>query len=802
MCIDIKYMEQLYSKHNNKCFIKNGYIILNNMFIVHVHKSEDKMSHDDIVLAFTKMEKLKLDFKCNQYIIISKNGYVGDVNSFTELNIRLEDISYINELEDYLGDNYNELLCHNKVATKFVEDSFEKGNNLACVVQPTGSGKSYIIQNVLYGLKFKFERKVVVAPNIYIIDQIKSTCSSYGIDEEIKFITYSKIAMMTSSEILALKPDILVLDEFHRAGASSWEKGVYKLLDSYKDMKVFGTTATEIRYLDKKRDMSLEIFKGNVHNELSLLSAISRKILPLPKYVTAQYTMESDINELIAKISEKKLPYDMRKKVYEDIEKFKFAYDTKNYMINILKKHITDDMNKFIVFCKNDVHLITMRTLFKDWFKKAMPNRKLNIYSVISSNSNSLKEFEDFRESTDINSINLLFSINQITEGIHIKVSGVFLCRPTISPILYYQQIGRTMSTNFDGNPLIFDLVNNNESINNNMFRTDLISEFKRTNIEHTRLTGKHRDLDYLKEIDALMIDETKDFRNLIERNRVFLSETWMDMFLKLKKYYKEHRTFSMKSDKETAEKYQGLKSFISRMRTEYYDNILEQSKIDQLNSISFTWDMREDRWLNKYEELLKYAIEGYDGDKPIYSKCWIVPTVSDPVLNRWVEKQRSLYKRGKLSDKRISMLEDINMTWDLNRKTDRDRLEMLRDYKEKFGHIEITRANEEYLDLALWMSKFRTKKKKGLISDEDILFADEIGFIWSLKEVNWNKSFELFKKYCDDNNAINNYGIAKLENKLKAWIYRTKKDYESGNLPEESIEKIKENKFEIFFGI
>lgn len=803
MGLNTKHIEQLYLKNNNKCVVKNGHIILDNMFIIHIHKTKDKMSNDDVVSAFTKMEKLKLDFKCNQYIIISENGYTEDIKDFTEFNIRLEDINYLNELEAYSGSNYNELLCHNKAAVNFVESKFENDKNLACVIQPTGSGKSYIIKHVLYNLKIKFKRKLVIAPNVYIIDQIKNACINNIDGDEINFITYSLLSFMTKSEMLEIEPDIIVLDEFHRAGASEWKKGISKLLSMYKNAKILGTTATEIRYLDKKRDMSEELFEGHSYNRLSLLSAMSRRILPIPKYIVAQYTINSDIDEILNNLDKKNLPDDIAKHVYADIEKFKFSYDTENYMINILKKYITEDMSKFIVFCKNLEHLEKMRGLFKDWFTEAMPNKNINIYSVMSSNSNSSIEFEEFKECTDFNSINLLFSINQITEGIHIKVSGVFLCRPTISPILYYQQIGRTMSTNFDGNPLIFDLVNNNESINNNRFREDLEVEFKNHNkkYKHT-VGGKVRDLDYLKEINALMIDETKDFRELLERNKTYLHGTWMNMFLTLKDYYDEYKTFSLKANEEIPEKYHGLKSFVARMRKYYTINRLEQDKVDKLNSINFTWDMRDDAWQSQYEKVLHYAIESNNDGNIIYKKSWSIPTTTDIKLNRWVEKQRSLYRKGSISDRRIKMLNDINMTWDHNRTDDRGKLEILKDYKEKYGNLDIIRSDEEHVSLSLWMSKFRNKRSKGLISDEDLAFANEIGFVWSLREERWNKNFQKFKEYCNNNNVVDNYGLSKVPGSIKSWIYRTKRDYEKGILDEGSIEKIKENNFEIFFNM
>ena len=60
--------------------------------------------------------------------------------------------------------------------------------------------------------------------------------------------------------------------------------------------------------------------------------------------------------------------------------------------------------------------------------------------------------------------LKLLFCIDMLNEGVHVEgIDGVILLRPTISPILYLQQIGRALSTGKGKNvrPVIFDVVNN-----------------------------------------------------------------------------------------------------------------------------------------------------------------------------------------------------------------------------------------------------------------------------------------------------------------------------------------------------
>ena len=67
-----------------------------------------------------------------------------------------------------------------------------------------------------------------------------------------------------------IKPDYIILDEFHRCGAEMWGQGVKRLLNIYSDIPVLGLTATNIRYIDNRRDMADELFNGNIASEMTL----------------------------------------------------------------------------------------------------------------------------------------------------------------------------------------------------------------------------------------------------------------------------------------------------------------------------------------------------------------------------------------------------------------------------------------------------------------------------------------------------------------------------------------------------
>ena len=172
------------------------------------------------------------------------------------------------------------LFEHNQIAYQAAL-TMMKSAGKAAVVHPTGTGKSFI------GFKLceDFPDQVIcwLSPSEYIFrTQVENLAASGAFGKEgkdssvnaatkeignssakknlqnIRFYTYAKLASMTKTELEKIRPDYIILDEFHRCGARVWGQGVENLLAMYPDAPVLGLSATAIRYLDNQRDMSDE----------------------------------------------------------------------------------------------------------------------------------------------------------------------------------------------------------------------------------------------------------------------------------------------------------------------------------------------------------------------------------------------------------------------------------------------------------------------------------------------------------------------------------------------------------------
>ncbi len=177
-----------------------------------------------------------------------------------------------------------------------------KKTGKAAIIHPTGTGKSFI------GFKFceDFPEKRIcwLSPSEYIFkSQLENLSAESGVvPENITFLTYAKLMLMSVEEVKEVRPDLIILDEFHRCGAEQWRTGIQSLLDENPSVPLLGLSATNIRFLDNQRDMAKELFDGHIASEITLGEAIARGILKPPKYVLSVYSFQEDLEKYVGRV--------------------------------------------------------------------------------------------------------------------------------------------------------------------------------------------------------------------------------------------------------------------------------------------------------------------------------------------------------------------------------------------------------------------------------------------------------------------------------------------------------------------
>ena len=548
---------------------------------------------------------------------------------------------------------------------------------------------------------------------------------------------------MTDEEIAELQPDYIVLDEFHRCGAEMWGQGVQKLLSTYyAATPVLGLSATAIRYLDNQRDMADELFDGNVASEITLGEAIVRGILAAPKYVLSVFSYQKDLERYKARVRRAKSKV-VRDEAERYLDALRRALEKADGLDIIFDKHMTERTGKYIVFCANKEHMDTMMAKVPEWFSRI--DKAPHIYSVYSDDPSASQSFADFKADEDTEHLKLLFCIDALNEGIHVEnVSGVILLRPTVSPIIYKQQIGRALAAGKRGNAVIFDVVLNIE----NLYSIGAVEEEMQIAMTYYRSLGED---DAIINERFQVIDEVRDCIALFEKLNDTLTASWDLMYEKAKDYYARNGNLEVPYKYKTADGY-SLGHWIltqKRVRTGDTPGILSAERITKLDEIGMVWSgYRDLAWERNFEAAKEY----YDtfGNLNVVARYVTETGLS---LGAWIARLRILRKNQSqqryLTPERIQALDEIGMVWDVADHLWQQYYGACLTYYHAHGDLNIPAKyiTADGLRLGVWISIIRSayqgKRPDYRLLPEQINALDELGMIWDKRrDCLWEKGY------------------------------------------------------------
>lgn len=640
------------------------------------------------------------------------------------------------------------------VLFKHNSDAYESALTLlkrekkAAVIHPTGTGKSFI------GFKLCEDHPDVtvcwLSPSEYIFQtQLENWVAAGGTQpQNIIFITYAKLILMGEEERKAICPGYIVLDEFHRAGSEIWGSSVKKLLLQYADTPILGLSATNIRYLDNQRDMADELFDGHIASEITLGESIVRGILNAPKYVLSIFSYQKDLEKYRAKIKRSKSKA-VRDEAEQYLEALRRALAKADGMEEIFQKHMDDPHGKYIVFCANAEHMREMMEKANEWFR--LVDKNPNIYSMYSEDPAARASFAAFKADNDSSRLRLLYCIDALNEGIHLDdVSGVILLRPTVSPIVYKQQIGRALSASKKKNAVIFDIVMNIE----NLYSIGMLEDEMQIAMTYYRSLGNGEAIvnDHFR-----IIDEVRDCRMLFEKLNDTLHASWDRMYEKAKEYFLQKGNLAVPHHYKTEEGY-SLGSWLQTQRKvragEQYGALTEK-RIEKLDAIGMIWDSYRDlSWERNYIEAKAYY-EAF-GDLNV-SISYV--TENGVRLGAWISNLRAARKNGSqrrdISEERIAALDKIGMIWDMSDMLWNQYYGACLTYYREHGNLDVPAGyiTGDGLRLGSWMihvrASYKGKGKNYKLNDAQIQALDELGMFWNGKyDMLWEKGFEEAQKY------------------------------------------------------
>ena len=311
-----------------------------------------------------------------------------------------------------------------------LEDTRAEGAKRALVQAATGVGKTYL---AAFDSK-SYERVLFVAHREEILKQAAVSVRNVRNSEDYGFFTgeekstdksviFASVATLGRSEYLSEKyfaPDYfqyLVIDEFHHAVNEQYQR----IVKYFKPQFLLGLTATPER-MDGRN--IYEICDYNVPYEISLKDAINKGMLvPFHYYGIYDDTDYSGLHLIRGRYDEKELNETYIGNVHRHdlIYKYYCKYGSK----------------KALGFCCSRAHAEEMA---KEFCERGIPS--VAVYS--NANGTYSEERGKAIEKLKSGEIRVIFSVDMFNEGVDItSVDMVMFLRPTESPIVFLQQLGR-----------------------------------------------------------------------------------------------------------------------------------------------------------------------------------------------------------------------------------------------------------------------------------------------------------------------------------------------------------------------
>ncbi len=315
-----------------------------------------------------------------------------------------------------------------------LEESRAEGAAKGLVHAATGVGKTYLAAFD----SAKYEKVLFVAHREEILKQAALSFRNVRGSEDYGFFygkqkDTGKSVIFASVETLGREDylneeyfaedyfDYLVIDEFHHAVTGQYRR----IVDYFKPQFMLGLTATPER-MDGKN--IYELCDYNVPYEISLKEAINKGILvPFHYYGIYDETDYSGLHLVKGRYDGHELTeiYQNNHKRYDLIYKYYKKYHS----------------NRALGFCCSRQHAEEMA---KEFCKRKVPA------AAVYSNADG-----EFAEDRDIaverlknQEIKVIFSVDMFNEGLDIaSLDMVMFLRPTDSPVIFLQQLGRGLRT-------------------------------------------------------------------------------------------------------------------------------------------------------------------------------------------------------------------------------------------------------------------------------------------------------------------------------------------------------------------
>ena len=322
--------------------------------------------------------------------------------------------------------------------------------------------------------------------------------------------------------------------------------------------------------------------------------------------------------------------------------------------------------------------------------------------------------------------------VDRLNEGLHVKnIDGVFMLRPTSSPIIYFQQMGRALSSGHKGKkPLIFDFVNNYNSVKAGKIKKSSNNKDNETDVEldkecESLLESNPLYIDFMNSAskynlnsEFTIFNQSFEFNTIIDKlneklNFNLLEEKWNYNFELCKEFVQKYNRLP-----KHVELYKGVNTgfWLFTQKTSYKQGKLSKERQHKLESIGVNFDnnLSEEQW-NYNFELCKEFLKKYNR-LPKQTESY-----KELNIGRWLNNQKNLYKQGKLSKERQHKLESIGVNFDNNLSEEQwnYNFELCKEFLKKYNRLPKQTESYKELNIGRWLNNQKNLYKQGKLSKE-----------------------------------------------------------------------------------
>ena len=367
--------------------------------------SDRSLRYNDIIEEYrTRFEIVKEQRK------IAKNDEIINLDAYRLTPNKMQ-VSFINEIRDLMA----------------------RGSDRGLLISATGTGKTYA---AAFGLRdalkpekalFVVHREQIAKQALESFKKVYGSSKTYGLisgnsKEFDADITFATMQMMSKQETLERfdrsEFDVIIIDEVHRAGAESYRK----IMDYFTPRFWLGMTASPER--SDGFDI-YDLFDHNIACEIRLEQALDEDLLcPFHYFGITEISVDGEILD-------------------DDIALRDFSLLVSDQRINHIIEQAeyyghSGERVKGLVFCSRRAEADELSVKFN--------KRGYRTVSLGGGDSQEYREecIEKLVSESGEDVLDYIFTVDIFNEGVDLPpINQVIMLRPTESPIIFIQQLGR-----------------------------------------------------------------------------------------------------------------------------------------------------------------------------------------------------------------------------------------------------------------------------------------------------------------------------------------------------------------------